>query len=178
MGVAFFSEAIGRLLAKYAQNSMPVYHVFSPLQYAGFAMMFFYFLNNAKTKKAIFFSLPFVILLGLLNTIYLQPLSQFPSNFLIVMFTILILFSMMTFKQLIEENQPAEQRNSVLYFTCGLLIYSVVVLLNFGLTNYFLRRDIDNKIGRDIVYYVTVLFYSLIGSLFSIDSKPHKAYEE
>lgn len=171
MGITFLSESLSRILIANLQSSMPLYHFYSLVQYVCFALVFYYIFIGKTLKKVILFSIPFILLLGILNTILLQSLNRFPTNFLILILTIFICCSLFAFKQLFEnEEQTLAKRKSIIYFSGALLIYAAVVLLNFGLTNYFIKHQIDNKISRDIIYYTTLLFYSTVGLTFKLDS--------
>ena len=171
MGITFLSESLSRILIANLQSSMPLYHFYSLAQYACFALIFYHVFIGSTLKKMMLFSIPVILLLGILNTVLLQSLNRFPTNFLILILAIFICCSLFVFKQLFEnEEQPLAKRKSVIYFSGALLIYAAVVLLNFGLTNYFIKHQIDNKISRDIIYYTTLLFYSTIGFAFKLDS--------
>ncbi|RZK54209.1 MAG: hypothetical protein EOO91_16295 [Pedobacter sp.] len=168
MGITFISEVLSRVLIAKSQSSMPLYHIYSPIQYICFAIAFYYVFSNQTLKKLMVFSIPCMLIIGALNTIFLQSLNRFPTNFLILMLSIFILCSLLLFKQLFEKDEQ-ELKKSIIYFNGTLLVYSAVVLLNLGLTNYFIKHQIDNKISRDIIYYITLLFYGTIGVTFKLD---------
>ncbi len=171
MGITFVSESLSRVLIASSQNSMPLYHLYSLVQYVCFALVFYHIFIGQILKQTVLLSIPIILLLGILNTVLLQSLNRFPTNFLILILAIFICYALLVFKQLFEnEEQALTKSKSVIYFSGALLVYAAVVLLNFGLTNYFIRHQIDNKISRDIIYYTTLLFYGTIGYTFKLDS--------
>jgi hypothetical protein len=169
MSITFLSEILSRVLIANLKSSMPLYHFYSLIQYICFALVFYHIFISQTLKKTILFSIPFVLLLGILNTILLQSLNRFPTNFLTLILSIFVCCALLFFKQLFEKEEQTI-RKSTIYFNGVLLIYATVVLLNFGLTNYFIKHQIDNKISRDIIYYATLLFYGTIGFTFKLDS--------
>lgn len=177
LGLTFISESLSRILILYVKNSMPVYHFYSIIQHVCFCIIFYLFILKKSTKKLIIISIPLMTILGILNTIYIQPFNRFPSNFLIIMLTIHITFCLLILKQIFEEVEYlSNKKANQLLLISSTLIYSAIVIVNFGLTNYFLNLDIDNIVGRNIVYYTSLAYYIMIGYTFTIEKRNYNQY--
>lgn len=170
MGFTFLSEALSRVFIYLFKSSMYVYPVFAVIQYACFALIFHSIYTNKKLKTFTLLTIILMVGLCILNSIYLQPANEFPSNFLNIMFTLVIFLAVLYLKQAFDNEVFSL---SILYFTCTLIVYLVIVLSSLGLLNYFFSKGLNFNLVLDVIFYSGVLFYSMIGRLFLIDITTH-----
>jgi len=170
--LTFLSEVVSRYLAITIRNSNYTYHFFSVIEYSCIAIIYLQSITSSTTKSIIKLTLLLVPVLAVLNTIFVQPLYTFPSNIILVTYTLLLLFSLSLFYQF--WNYPLQVRINeidVFILNCLILMFCVSVFCTLGVYNYFLRHHLNNYIITTINYSINITFYLGIGVCFYRNSK-------
>jgi hypothetical protein len=174
----FLSETFSRWLIYYYRQSIPLYHLYVPVQFSFFLLIYSKLLTWSKQLY------PFLIIggffiLSMINLFYLQSLSRFPSNTVLLASTILILFSLFYFKVMLSKvEQVSIFRRSVFWFNSAVLLFFALAFVYWGFYNYLLKHKISTKPVTTIIYYVNLIFYSMLLVSIVLDMKRHKPVYE
>jgi len=170
--VILLSELCARLLAYLIKNSNPTYHILCILQYIGFSIIYSNLLSGQKLKRLILFSsIPFIIL-SFLNTLFFQRFLTFPSNLIMLSYIIFVVFALKLFLQMLDApKELAIFKQSVFWFNCAILVYSIIMPVCFGVLNYLIKHQLSTDILANFIEYFTFLYYSTLGYAILIDTK-------
>lgn len=166
------SESIKKVYGKIYQNSMPVAHVWAIIEYAFYAFIFYLFLNSDRIKKVVIISIAGMLVLEIINLVFFEKITQFPSLILEVSHIIYVIYSLLLFRQMLLF--PAERslfKQSLFWFNIDVLFYATTMFLNFALLSYFIENKLD---GMPLAYFsivVNFIFYIVIGISLLIDNK-------
>ncbi len=166
------SECISRYLAVTIKNSSPPYHVFVMIEYAILASIYKLLIDNTSVKKYITISIYVFCITSILNSIFLQKLMVYPTNMLLISYTLLLIDAFILFFQML--NHPIEQqlsKQAVFWFNTGLLLFCASVFFTIGSYNFHIRHGISNILINNINYYINLLFYILIGVAIWVNGK-------
>jgi hypothetical protein len=172
----FISETIKKIIGKIFHNSMPVAHLWAIMEYAFFSFVYYRLLEDRLVKKAIIASVFFMLLLEIVNFSFFETLLQFPSLILNVSQFIYVLYSLLLFRQMLLN--PAEEslfKQSVFWFNLDMLLYCTAMFLDFALTDYFIKNNLDATILIYFSIVVNMLFYAVIGVSILIDNRKYNA---
>jgi hypothetical protein len=164
VGVTFVSEVLTRLLIEMTKNSSPVYHVYVIVLYFFYAWIYRELSSDPRLKKAIVVSAAVFLLLSITNSIFYQPLRQFPSNMLMIACVLLVMLSLMMYRQMF--NYPIEQnlfRQPVFWLNTGTLFFFTTTFLFWSFFNYFIRQKLDTTLLINMVYVSNILYYMTLG---------------
>lgn len=170
------SESVKRIFGKIYHNSMPVAHLWAVLEYAGISIIYYHLLKSLLFKRMIIISLFVIPVLEIIIVICFQGLLQFPSVILNISQFIYVLYSLVLFRQMLLH--PSEQplfKQSIFWFNLNMLFFGTTMFLNFALTSYFIRNNLD----ADPLFYFSIvvnfIFYIVIGIVILIDNRKFKA---
>lgn len=170
IGVTFLSESMGRILAVKFGNSSPVYHIYNIFNYIFYTRIYAGLIKHKVARRIIAYSAIPVIIFSIINTLFIQGIFLFPSNFLLISCVANISFSLILFSQMLGE--PSDQTllsQSIFWFNVSVLFYFAIIFLNWGFFNYLLRHKFNMKPISLLLYYTNLAYYILFGFAISID---------
>lgn len=148
------------------------FHLFNPVQFLFLGWFFYRAFDDVKLKKIVLYVLGGSMIFAIINGIFLQPLSEYPSNFIIVENLLLIIGA--TFLFIEKLDSPAKEnifKSPVFIVTIAILSFNIFSFVYFLLVSYFNKHKIDefSSIIR-ILFFANIIYYSLliVGLLFSI----------
>ena len=156
------NEIIAFIFAKKFHNNMPVYNINNIIELFLATLYFNYVIssfrkNNFGIKLAILF-----IILGILNYIYLQPLTAFSVNFLLFEGFCIIAMSLIAFYRFLLVQEDLQlYRFPHFWFISIFLFFWSITYLNWGLFPI-----IVNKISGIYIWIVNVISYGSIGLVY------------
>lgn len=174
----FISETIKKIVGKIFHNSMPVAHLWAIGEYAFFSLVYYRLLHNSRIKRLIVVSIFFMILLEIVNLAFFESLLQFPAILLTASQFIYVLYSLVLFRQMLLH--PIEEslfKQSIFWFNLDILLFNAAMFLNFALTSYFIKNNLDATILIYFSIIVNMLFYAVIGISILIDNKKYDAVD-
>lgn len=174
IGVALLLEILSRICALKYQNNMPVEHISSYAEFIFNALIFYQLIKNTQIKKIVKICTAIITLFFIVNSLWLQPyLHIFPSNAIIVGEIVLVIFSLLVFKQMLQYPLQVNITNqSIFWYNTAILFYSTTVFLNFGLINYVIKHHLDNATFYNCRLILNMIFYILLGiAIFIEDEK-------
>lgn len=120
-----------------------------------------------KTRKFQVISNWLIIIAILLNILILSssdPRLNFPSRIIAFMFPIVILSSILLFWQLLNSNIETKlAKRGSFWLATGILIYHSISFAILGLLSYALELKINYGIEAQLMFYISIIFYSMIG---------------
>jgi hypothetical protein len=166
------SEIISRILIFEFKNSSPVYHVFNIINFTGYALIYYFLLQSKLSRKIILALIAGAVCFSIFNTIFLQNLWSFPSNFLLILCFLNIYCSLLLFRQMLNDNVETDiLRQSIFWFNCAVLLFYTAIFLNWSFYNYLVRNRFNTKIISTIMYYLNILYYIVVGISIHINNR-------
>jgi hypothetical protein len=172
------SESIKKVYGKIYHNNMPVAHIWAVIEYAFFSLTYFYLLTNKRVKKAIIVSIIAMLILEVVNVLFFEKLTQFPSLILEASHIVYVVYSLLLFRQMLLF--PAEQslfRQSLFWFNINVLFYATTMFLDFALLSYFIENKLDVIPLAYFALVVNFIFYIVIGISILMDNKKENITE-
>lgn len=146
-------EGVGHFLGLQKINTLFLIHIFSPIELILYTFIFNIHFQNWLPKNIIPIGLIIFTTLSILNSIFIQPINTFPTYFLYLEFTTLILLSLTYFYQVFTELKVEKLwEDGMFWFSTGLLFYYSGTMILFLSSNYL------NKTYPDAFAF----FYSLV----------------
>jgi hypothetical protein len=173
VGVTLLLEILSRIYGYMYRNNMPVEHISSYSEFIFNAVIFYQLLKNRTLKKTAMAVIAAVTLFFIINSLWLQPyLHSFPSNAIIISEMVLVVFSLLVFKQMLQYPlQVNITGQSIFWYNTAILFYSTTVFLTFGLVNYVVKHHLS----YDLIYLcqliLNMIFYILLGIAIFIEDK-------
>ncbi|ASU32363.1 hypothetical protein [Mucilaginibacter xinganensis] len=165
------SESIKKVYGRIYHNNMPIAHIWAVIEFALFSLTYFYLLKSTRVKNIIIASTIVMLMLEIVNVLFFEKLTQFPSLILEASHILYVVYSLLLFRQMLLF--PTEQslfKQSLFWFNINVLFYATTMFLNFALLSYF----IENKLElAPLVYFgvaINLIFYVVIGISLLIDN--------
>ncbi|TXJ25914.1 MAG: hypothetical protein E6Q24_13580 [Chitinophagaceae bacterium] len=166
------SEIISRVLINVFKNSSPVYHVFNIVNFTGYALIYYFLLQSRLSRKVILLLIAGAVCFSVFNTIFLQSLWSFPSNFLLILCFLNIYCALLLFRQMLHDDEEIDiLRQSVFWFNCAVLLFYTAIFLNWSFYNYLVRNKFNTKTISTIMYYLNIAYYIVVGISIHINNR-------
>jgi hypothetical protein len=134
--LTFVSELFANYFAHKLHNNLFVYHIFNPIQFILILLSY----NYELKKKWIYAIIAIGIVFSITNSFLFQPYeTHLNSNFLNIESVLFVLITLIFIKKLAQSYKDNDRfMNYPLFIiSLGLLIFSIVSILTFGMYNYF-----------------------------------------
>lgn len=157
---------------------MPVAHIWAVIEYALLSLTYFYLLTSRWVKKAIVASIAAMLILEIINLLFFEKLTQFPSLILEASHIVYVVYSLLLFRQMLLV--PAEQslfKQSLFWFNINVLFYATTMFLDFALLSYFIQNKLDVLPLAYFALVVNFIFYIVIGISILMDNKKENVAE-
>ena len=141
LAILMLLTLISEMIAKYIAFGLNkpnnvVYHIFTPIEYTVYVIIFQGFLEHKKWNKLLWLSAIGLIFIEIINTIYFQPLDEMNTNVLIPESVFLVFLSLMLFLKIRETPSPENLlRAGVFWFNSAVLCYYAFSILVWGFHN-------------------------------------------
>jgi hypothetical protein len=172
LSMTLLSEVIGRILVYLMKTSAPVYHFFNVVDYISYASIFYLVIDSLLIRKIILYAFLPVLCLIILNSLVVQKITVFPSNYLLVSCGINIPLSLIFFRQMLNYPETINIfKQSLFWFNCAVLIYFTVTFLDWSCYNYLLRRGFNMQLISSFIYVVNIIYYIMLGGSLILNNK-------
>lgn len=172
LGITLCSETTTCILAVTIRNNLPVYHIFSPVQFLLIALYF----NESipafkKNATGIWIGISGIIL-SVLNSACLQGFNQFNSNFLLFESISIIAMSLQMFYHLIRQDDILPFRSQHFWISLIFLLFWSITYTFWGLNNAFDEKILYLiPILGSVLTTVNILTYSALAIIFFLTRK-------
>ena len=171
MGATVVSESIAEILRRVFHNNMPVYHVFAPFEYL---ILTFIYRDafTGKIRKIITYAIIPVVAFALINSLFIQKINEFPSNFLLCYQVIFLFYAMLGFRQMLLDASPVSvYKQSFFWLNIALMLFSTTLFLYFGLLNYSIRHNLNTLPLFIFSQIVNIIYYILLTVAIIVNSR-------
>jgi hypothetical protein len=166
------SEIVGRWLSYRIHSSIPSYHFYVLVSFWMYSYIYQKLLHNLRQRYFVLFISILFSLFSILNTIAFQKIMEFPSNAILVSSMLLVVYSVMLFRQMLDES-PGRQviREGYFWMNTAVLFFFSIQTFDWGLYNYLLKRGIDLTPIVNFGFIASLIFYSLLGFSLELDGR-------
>ncbi|MGZ3762112.1 MAG: hypothetical protein ACXVBA_19665 [Mucilaginibacter sp.] len=162
IGITILGEVASRFLAIKTHNSMPVYHIISPIEYIFITSIYTHFFKEKTVKIILLFTVPLVIF-SIVNSFYIQGIGKFPSNFILLAQCVYLIYSLLGFAQIFfTQTQISIYKQSFFWLNLAMLFFSTTLFLYFGLLNYANRHHLNLNPLFLFSYVVNLIYYVML----------------
>ena len=166
--LGLLTEALGLYAAKVYRNNYPVYTISVYIEFTLICLYFNYSVEALKKSNAGIYIAVIGVLLGVVNTYSLQPLTTLNSNFLFLECLVVVCLSLFAIYELllIDRDDLVLHRTVNFWMTFLLFFYQCSSLSAWGLYDKFGNDYAQSAAGLDIsllsINIITYLSYLLI----------------
>ncbi|MFL5810637.1 MAG: hypothetical protein ACJ749_14035 [Flavisolibacter sp.] len=179
----FTTEAMAEYFAHKYRNNLVVYHLFNPIEYALFALIFYFLIENRRFKTFIFCTIIVYIPLSILNSLYIEPFSRnyINTNAILTESILLVIFSLQVLYEILTSHTYQNIfGSSAFWLSMGVILFFATNIFFWGYYNNFVNNDQGVKIFYRILFLENIVLYSLCalalwlvgGWKFNIKRKP------
>jgi hypothetical protein len=160
-------DSLSKLSSRWYKSNALVLHLECLVLFVFYSSIYYYLFNNKTIKKTIFFTTIIIVVFAVFNGLFLQPFYNkvFPSYLYIITNTILVVLSLLLFKQMLLYPLKINiTSQSVFWFNTSMLFFSTTMFLNLGIINYYAEL----KLGDDVIYYFWYGNYYILNILTGV----------
>ena len=163
LGVTFVVESIGFYGLFYGEPALYLYHFFNPFAYVLIAYIYSTVIKTSWRKKLIRFTIPGILVLSLLLTLFVQPLHTVNSYATMTISAFFVFLSLLYYYELLNQDDTAALTSRPLFWisTGNLVFYAGIFFLE-GFVTYFIKYAPD--LGRKLMfinYFLNFVLYTL-----------------
>lgn len=154
-------------------NNMPVYAVYSLIEFATLSIYFNYSIDVFRQKNTGYYIGACGVVLGILNSIFLQPINSSNSYFLFVEGIGIVTMSLFAFfRMLMREDDLKLHQYTHFWFAAILAFFWSVTFLNWGLSDYLYHYypSVSLMVNK-IILFLNMALYVMIGCVFILYPK-------
>ena len=174
--VSIISAIISYLVTRIFKNNLPMFHIQTIIEYI-FIYLFYReeLKENESISKFIKFSFFPVMLFLLINSIFIQKLTEFNSNSRSLQELVVIVYVLIWFYKIMTEmNIKKLEEEPAFWINAGFLVYFSATVLLFFFSNYLLhfRQDLNLYIWGFHAVFLTLLYLSISIGLWKAPKTP------
>jgi hypothetical protein len=122
------------------KNNLFLIHIFAPIELILFAFIFYFHFQNWPPRKFIIIGLIILIIFSIINSKFIQPIRIYPTNFIYLESTTLILLSLTYFYQVFTELKVEKLwLEGMFWLSTGLLFYHSGTMILYLSSNYLMQ---------------------------------------
>jgi len=162
------ATAIGVVEFMPDQNNLFVFHIFNPVEYVILSMLYISSFESVGIKNVIKISIPIVVSLSVVLTLFVQPLNVNNSYTIMIESVLIIMWSLLFLREtIVLQKESHLQRFPMFWISIGLLFYFIGSLCVEALLNYLLDQSVE--LTRK-AYKVSFIFKYLLFILFMMSA--------
>ncbi|TYP77024.1 hypothetical protein [Aquimarina intermedia] len=159
-------ESISNILWRKKINNLPVYHLYTIIEFLLIIRIYWSTLSQLVSKKLLVGISVIFVVLAVLNTIFFQSIYVFNSNITTLLSILVILFSLSFFYITLKDVEyTALEKNPMFWINSGFLIYFSSNLILFFINNYLFEKSTEASFLiwglHAIVNIVLIMFYTI-----------------
>ncbi len=149
------------------RNNLPVYHLFSPIEFLLISLYFNYSIKSFRTRHIGLAAGAVGILISLVNTCYFQKATTINSYFLLFEGTSVIIYALLSFHQILLDEEHLPYPFAQFWITICFLIYWSATFTGWGIYAMLDQKEfVLNPIFRKVLAAANYAFYLGIGAIF------------
>lgn len=164
--ITLLSECTAKYIGNRFSNNSIVYHIFTPIEYFFYAIIFSRFFKHKKWNAFLISSVVLLVLLEFLNAKYLQPLQVDNTNTMMLENILLVFLSLMLFVNIrTSYNSGNILLEGVFWFNSIVLIYYTFNILITGFQGLKVYQFKDPPM---IIFDINLLLSALLYIIYAI----------
>lgn len=169
--IAFINDVGGKFMAAKQHNNLPLAHLYALIEYFFITIIYSKILVGRARRVIVAAIIP-VAIFAVINSFYLQGINRFPSNFLLVCELVYMIYSFLSFKQmLLNPIQEALHTQSLFWLNLAQIIFSTTLFIYFGTLNYVISHHINDAPLYLLVLVVNIVYVLLLAAAILKDKK-------
>jgi hypothetical protein len=175
LGCTLLSEYMADLLARRYRNNMVVYHVYAPLHLFLVSLYFNQSISSFKRQHLGWYLGFASIAVGLINSLFFQPIEVLNSYYLLFAGFVIISMSLYAFYRILENDEIGTLNNPHFWFSFILLFFWSVTYLNWAVYQ-ILSKNVTEYMAlvRFALPLVSAITYFGFGLVFLFYPKKQK----
>lgn len=172
LAVTLISELTSYYFAVTYSNNMPVYHVFNPTELLIISFYFNFSIKAFRRKNIGIYIGLIGVVLGIINTVFFQPIKSLNSYFLLFEGFTVIFMSLFSYREMFEDIHVNAARNPHFWFSSIFLFISGVTYSNWALYG-FVGAEMTEIVPsiNFIILTVSTIAYACFGIVFFLIPK-------
>lgn len=162
MWLVFITELLAWNAALEFKNNLAVYAIYGFFEIALVSLYFNYSIKVFRKHNIGFYIASVVILMGILNTIFIQPLNTLNTNYIFLECLVVVSMSLFSIYRLIieDKNNLKLSKEVHFWFPCIFILEWCGNFLSWGLYDYFQEEMKDSAyILNNSLYVVNIIVY-------------------
>jgi hypothetical protein len=128
---------LNHYLAKKVVSNLFLYHILTPIQYLLIAAMYGAIIKHPLIRKAAIWSIPPFVIISLLFSFTIQPISEYNSYSILIKHFLVIMFALIYFFEIISTTPYTKvYLQPVFWISVGYLFHSTLNISLEGVSNY------------------------------------------
>jgi hypothetical protein len=170
---AFLCQIIALITIARCGNNIIVSQIESLTDFIFFSVSFYFLFKNRLIKRAIVISIITITVFFFINAMFFQAIHKvFPTNIYFPTQILFAVFSLLLFKEMLMYPLKINIiKQSVFWYNTAILFYATTMFFNFGLSNYLVKRNLNDYFIYYFWYFILHVFYILIGISLLTDKK-------
>ncbi len=166
--LGFLTEGIGYYAAWKYHNNYPVYTPSIFIEFVLISLYFNFSVPVLQKKNVGIYIAAAGVLLGVMNTLFLQPIDTLSSNFIFLECLVVVCFSLFAIYRLlrIDSDKLELQRKVHFWLPFILLFYQCATLSAWGVYDKFGDDAEDAKMLDFSILIINIITYSSFGLIF------------
>jgi hypothetical protein len=161
--VAALANLVAVSLALNHNNNMPIFHVFTVLEFILLSLFFQRLTSHRLTKKILTFCIISFSVFSIINIIYIEPITTYNSLTRSVESILLIVFSLFSFYKGLEADQAVRKKiKHLLWIHIGLICYFSGSLFLFIFSEWIAKDVGVYRVGWIIHAILVTFLYSML----------------
>jgi len=165
--ITVFAEVIAAYAVQRWHNNMPIYHVYTPLEFFLISLYFNYSIKAFRRKNFGVLLGVIGVLLSFCNTLFLQKITTINSYFLMFEGTVIIGYCLLSFHQILMDEERLPYRFAHFWMTVCFMIFWSATFTCWGI---YTVVEQDNSlfvsIFNKLLAVANFTFYLGIASIF------------
>lgn len=160
------SEITAKYLGVNYDNNSIVYHIFTPIEYLIYAVIFYKFFKSRRWNGFFISSVLGIFLLAILNAKFLQPVHVDNSNIMMVENILLVFLSLMLFVRIRTSHHSKNiLLEGVFWFNSMVLIYYTFNILIAGFHSFEVYKYQNPPM---VIYKINLLMSALLYLVYTL----------
>lgn len=175
--ISVIISTISRFLWSIKENNLYLLHLYTILEFSGWAVIYYKLFKSNKTKKVVLSVAVFYLVLAIFNSVYLEPLDTFNANSRASESIILIVFSLAYFIKIFKEKKILHlEKDYSFWLNTSVLIYFSSSFLLFSFSNVLLNsKSYQIREVWNVHAIFLIIHYGLISASIWLISKKTKS---
>lgn len=167
MGITIVQEACAYFFSMRFRSNLITYHVYSPVEFFIICSYFNGTVRLLKRRHAGIIIGVAGIVIAVLNTLLLQPLSSINSYYLLFEGCLIIILCQFSLLQILMNEEANPYRLMSFWITVCFLFYWSITFAGWGLYGILVQRHLTAGPVVDMVLYLSnLIFYIVIACIF------------